>query len=108
MFHDAGGRRTANVGKLAVLEDDEALPPGNVPDGSRGAVAPVDDDVAVGLEDADVVATLVGQVQQLGRGLDVGGQAEVGLFYRHEAQQVGCQRAGGGVAGAHTVGAGGH
>lgn len=101
-------QHTADVCEFAVLEYDEALAPGNLLECPGGAVAPVGDDVAVGLEDADVVSALLSQVQQLGGGLDVGRQAEVGLLYGHQAQEVGGEGPARGMAGAHAVGGGSH
>jgi hypothetical protein len=58
------------------------------------------------LEQADGVAHLLSQLQQLGRGLDVRGQAEVRLLGRDQAQQVRGEGPRGGQAGARPVGAG--
>jgi hypothetical protein len=73
-------RRTTNIGKLAVLEDKEPLSSCNLTQGLGGPVGPVCDNVAVCLEEADVVADLLGNLQEFGGGLDVGGQTKVGLL----------------------------
>lgn len=90
------GRRTTNIGEFAVLEDQKVLSAGDVAQGLGGALGPVGDDVAVRLEQADGVTHVFGQLDQIGRGLDVGRQAQVGALDGHELQQISRQGPGGG------------
>lgn len=81
-------RRTTNICKLAVLEDEESLALGNLTQSLCGPVRPVGDDVAVCLKEADGVAHILGNLQQLSRRLDVSREAEVCLLDRDQAQQI--------------------
>jgi hypothetical protein len=58
----------------------------------------------VSLEDAYRVPHLLGQSEQLGASVDIGGQAQIRLFYGDEAQEVGGQRRDVGQSGALSVG----
>jgi hypothetical protein len=55
--------RTTNICKLAVLEDEKAFAPCNLSQCVGSPVGPVGDNVAVGLEKADVVADVLGQLE---------------------------------------------
>lgn len=56
MWVEGQDHHTTNVGKLAVLEDDEELAAGNLLEGAGSAVRPVGDDVTMRLENADGIA----------------------------------------------------
>lgn len=71
---------TSNVCKLAVLEDEKPLALSDFSQRLRRAVRPVRDNVAVSLEHAYRVAHVFGKLQELGGGLYISGQTEVGLL----------------------------
>lgn len=100
------GGLTPNVPKLAILKHDKLLPFSNLVQAADGAVAKVLDDVGVGFEDADVIADLVGQTQQLGGGGDIGADTEVGALDVDQAEEVVGDWGEAGVFGAFAVGLG--
>lgn len=88
--------RVADVAELAVLEDEEAVLAGEArqarPRTRRRVVVPVRDKVVVRLEDDDRGPDGAGEAEELVGGGDVGAEAEVGAFQRHEAKEVGGER----------------
>lgn len=74
------GKHTTNVGKFAVLEDEEILASCNLLERLSGAIGPIGDNIAMSLEKTDVVTHVLGKLDQLSGCLHVGRQAKVGLF----------------------------
>lgn len=70
----------ADVGELAVLEEEEAVAARQLLQLRHDGRREVGEDVHVRLQHADVRAGLVGQAKQIGRGGDVGGETEVALL----------------------------
>jgi len=81
---------TANVTEFAVLKDYELLAARNLVQASDGFVVEVGNNVCVRLEDADVVANIFGQSQQLIGGGDVGRDTEIGAFEVDQTEEIGC------------------
>ena len=73
-------RRTANIPQLPILKQQEVFALGDCLEPSNGVFGPVIDDVRVGLEDADSVADLFCDFEQLEGCVDIGGDAEVGAL----------------------------
>lgn len=85
-------RHTANVAKFAILKDDKLFAAGELIEASNGLFVEIGDDVGMGLENANVVANILGQAQQFVCCSDVGGNTQVCALEVHETQEVGGQR----------------
>lgn len=84
-------QRTSNVTEFAILKDDELLSPRDFHQASGCPVCEVLDDVCMCLEYAYLVAHILSQLQELRRGRDIRGHAQVGPFELDESQKVGGQ-----------------
>ena len=73
-------KRTANVPKLPVFEEQKMLPPRDFIEPFNGLIREVVNDVSVGFQDTDVVTDFFGEAEQGGRSMNVGRNAEIGLL----------------------------
>ena len=96
---------TPNVGKLAVLKDQEALLPCYILQSFHCSVAEVGHDVSVRLEYAYRVPHFLGEREEFRCGCYIRGEAEVRLLDGDEAEEVGSKRRDGREGGAFSVGA---
>lgn len=73
-------RLTANIAEFPVLEDEEIFALGDFLQTFDCSVGEVVNYVDVCLEDANRVADFFGQSKEGGCGVDIGGDAEIGLL----------------------------
>lgn len=80
---------TANIAKFPILKEQKTLPSRYFLQPCDRFLGPIVYDISVGFENADMVANLLCDTQQVIGRVDIGRDAEVGALYRDQAEEVG-------------------